>query len=345
MSVAEAITSGDASLLPGRRDEDWRWTDLRGLIRQVPAASPEGSAWTWESPLAQGLDEIVDVVNGRGRSDLEVLAGARKAVAWRFLSTAEAGAHNAELWVSVGEGATLTLVESYEGAAGDYLANARINIRVGKGAQVERVVFAADHAQGVSVVDATVELTGGASYAQTVLTSGARRQRIETRVAHPGAHADLRLDGVYLLAGQRNADLTTVVEHQGVDGVTSQLTKGVVRDQSRGVFQGRILVAEGADRTDARMGHHALILSDRAEIDAKPELLIFADDVQCAHGNTIGALDEDALFYAEQRGMPADVAKALLTQAFIGEVVDRIEHDAVREAAAAWAAARLEVAE
>ena len=343
MSIAEAITSGDASLLPSRRDEDWRWTDLRGLIRQMPAASPEGRPWAWESALAGQVDMEVGVVNGRGASDLEVAAGEEKFVAWRFLSTAEAGAHNAELWVSVGEGAKLTLVESYEGAAGGYLANTVVNIRLAKGAKVERVVFAADHAEGVSVVDASVELAAGAVYAQTVLTHGARRQRIETRVAHPGAHAQARLDGAYLLEGQHNADLTTVVEHQGVDGVTTQLTKGVVRDQSRGVFQGRIVVAKGADHTDARMGHHALILSDKAEIDAKPELLIFADDVQCAHGNTVGALDEDALFYAEQRGMPEDVARALLTAAFVGEVIERIEHDAVREAAQAWAAQRLEV--
>lgn len=343
MSVTEAISSGDAALLPGRRDEDWRWTDLRGLIRQIPTASPEGRPWAWESPLAGQADLVVGVVNGRGSTDLEVAAGEEKFVAWRFLSTAEAGAHTAELWVAVGEGATLTLVESYEAAAGGYLANANINIRLAKGARVERVVFAADHAEGVSVVDATVELAAEASYAQTVLTIGARRQRIETRVIHPGAHAQVRMDGAYLLEGQHNADLTTVVEHQGVDGVTSQLTKGVVRDQSRGVFQGRIVVAEGADRTDARMGHHALILSDKAEIDAKPELLIFADDVQCAHGNTVGALDEDALFYAEQRGMPEDLARALLTAAFVGEVIERIEHEAVREAAQAWAAQRLEV--
>jgi Fe-S cluster assembly protein SufD len=343
VNIAEAITSGDASLLPGKRDEDWRWTDLRGLIRQIPAASPEGRPWAWESPLAGQVGPEVVVVNGRGASDLEVAAGDEKVVAWRFLSTAEAGAHNAELWVSVGEGAKLTLVESYEGAAGGYLANTVVNIRLAKGAKVERVVFAADHAEGVSVVDASVELAADAAYAQTVLTHGARRQRIETKVVHPGAHAQLRLDGAYLLEGQHNADLTTVVEHQGVDGTTIQLTKGVVRDQSRGVFQGRIVVAEGADRTDARMGHHALILSDKAEIDAKPELLIFADDVQCAHGNTVGALDEDALFYAEQRGMPQDVARALLTAAFVGEVIDRIEHEAVREAAQAWAAQRLEV--
>ena len=116
-------------------------------------------------------------------------------------------------------------------------------------------------------------------------------------------------------------------------GTTDQLTKGVVRDQGRGVFQGRDQVASssGADQTDARMGHHALVLSDRAEVDAKPELEIFADDVLCAHGNTVGALDEDALFYAEQRGIPEDAARAMLTEAFVGEVIDRIEHDGARE--------------
>jgi Fe-S cluster assembly protein SufD len=89
------------------------------------------------------------------------------------------------------------------------------------------------------------------------------------------------------------------------------------------------------------MGHHALILSDRAEVDAKPELLIFADDVQCAHGNTIGALDEAAIFYARQRGMPEDVARAMLTEAFVGEVVDRIEHEGAREIARAWVSEQL----
>jgi Fe-S cluster assembly protein SufD len=89
------------------------------------------------------------------------------------------------------------------------------------------------------------------------------------------------------------------------------------------------------------MGHHALILSDRAEVDAKPELLIFADDVSCAHGNTVGALDQDALFYARQRGIPEAEAKALLTEAFIGEVIDRIEHEGAREVCRAWAAEKL----
>ena len=129
--------------------------------------------------------------------------------------------------------------------------------------------------------------------------------------------------------------------HSSLGGVTSQLTKGVVDGQARGVFQGRIVVERGADQTDARMGHHALITSDRGEVDAKPELEIYADDVSCAHGNTVGALDESALFYMEQRGLPADVARSLLTEAFLMEVVDRIGHEGARERVRAWLTERL----
>ncbi len=200
-------------------------------------------------------------------------------------------------------GASLVLLETYEGEGG-HLAELDLSIRLGEGAALERIVLADEDAGAVIVSRAEVALAPGSSFAQTVIASGARRQRLETRVSHPGGGAAARLDGIYLLADQRHADLTTVVTHEGMDGTTDQLTKGVVRDQARGVFQGRIVVSPGADKTDARMGHHALILSERAEVDAKPELEIFADDVACAHGNTVGALDEDALFYAEQRGIP-----------------------------------------
>jgi Fe-S cluster assembly protein SufD len=115
----------------------------------------------------------------------------------------------------------------------------------------------------------------------------------------------------------------------------------VVADQARAVFQGRIVVAHGADRTDARMRHDALVLSDKAEVDAKPELEIYADDVACAHGNTVGQLDEEALFYARARGIPLAAARALLTEAFLAEVVERIEHEPARVACAAWVERRL----
>ena len=338
MSVDLAIRTRDASALPSRRDEDWRWTDLRGLIRAVPLASEAFAGDLGDGPFSALAATSRVLVNG-GEAEITVGASEKLALALRIISRG-AGSHATRVSITLGAGARLRLLESYE-SDGASLASTEIQISLAEGAAAERVVVAEDHADAVSVSQAEIALAAGAEYSQTILTSGARRQRLETRVTHPGGGATLRLDGVYLLADKRHADLTTVVTHAGTDGTTAQLTKGVVRDQARGVFQGRIVVETGADRTDARMGHHALILSDRAEVDAKPELLIHADDVSCAHGNTVGALDEDALFYARQRGMDEDTAKALLTEAFVGEVVDRIAFDAAREIARGWVAQRL----
>jgi Fe-S cluster assembly protein SufD len=385
MSLASAIATRDASELPSRRDEDWRWTDLRGLIRQVPPQSPAVEDAVQRGGPFAGLsaDELV-IANGRhnwwpeknSRSvhyfehaapdaplaadclPMAVMAArdaneprasiltfkADGAALLRFVSDAHTTAHHARVGVVVEAGVKAVLLESYEGQGEDYLANYLLEVFLEDGAELERVVVAAEAAEAVLVTTADVRLSPGARFLQTTLTSGARRQRLETRVRHPGGHAQLRLDGVYLLRGKRHADLTTVVDHQGLDGATDQLTKGVVRDQARGVFQGRIVVAEGADKTEARMGHHALILSDQAEVDAKPELEIYADDVACAHGNTVGALDEEALFYIRQRGIPEPEARALLTEAFVGEVIDRIGHEGARDAARAWVGENLKEA-
>jgi Fe-S cluster assembly protein SufD len=340
MTLARAIETGDLAELPSRRDEDWHWTDLRGLVRELPPA-PKPFEGTLPAPRVEAYLEA-RIVNGDMPALITVAPGETQSAALRIIAAGEASAHVAEARIQVPAGGGLTLIETYEGLADGYVAEADITISVGEGARLERIVVADDAGgEGVLVSRAEVTLAPGARFSQTVVTSGARRQRLETHVAHPGAGAVARLDGVYLLKGQRHADITTVVTHAGVGGVTDQLTKGVVADQGRGVFQGRIVVAEGADKTDARMGHHALVLSDRAEVDAKPELEIFADDVACAHGNTVGALDEDALFYAEQRGIPEAEARAMLTEAFIGEVIDRIEHDRARELVRAWAAERL----
>jgi Fe-S cluster assembly protein SufD len=340
LNLARAISGGDPALLPSRRDEDWRWTDLRGLIRQVPAPSaPLDPRELGQGPFEHLVDASYVVANGETAPRIEIPAGAARTVALRFVSRGD-GAHVGRAQVHVAEGASLRLLESHEGRGG-YLAHAQLAVTLAKGAAVERLVLADEDAGAASVSQAEVTLAAGTEFGQTVATCGARRQRIETRVLHPGGGAKLRLDGVYLLDGKRHADLTTVVEHRGVEGVTMQLAKGVVRDQARGVFQGRIVAAQGADRTDARMEHHALILGERAEVDAKPELEIYADDVACSHGNTVGALDEDALFYARQRGIPPAEARALLTEAFVGEVVDRIRFEGAREMVRQWAAERL----
>ncbi len=345
MMLARAIAEQDAAHLPGRRDEAWKYTDLRSALRVVPPPSPEGAAPDGPGPLgAITAEHAITYVNGRcdGEGSFEARAGETTTLRLRFVSQATDTAHQAAFAVTVQEGASLTLLETYEGSGSAYLANVSLDIWLAEGATLERIVVLHEPADAVSVSTAEVELSPMSAYAQTVLTVGARLQRHETRLRHPGGGASVRIDGVYLLADKRHADLTTIVTHEGVEGVTSQLTKGVVRDQARGVFQGRIVVAHGADRTDARMGHHALLLTDGAEIDAKPELEIYADDVQCAHGNTIGALDDEALFYMRQRGIPEGEARALLMQAFLGEVTDRIVHSQAREVAAAWVAGRLE---
>jgi Fe-S cluster assembly protein SufD len=342
VSLAEAIETGDLARLPSRRDEDWRWTDLRALIRLAPPRSAP-----WDGPLPPGpfadvgAEEVL-VVNGHGPARLVLASGERRTLALRLVAAPNAGAHIARIAIDVGAGAELCLLESHEGLCEDYLIHADLDLTMGERARVERVVVSRQTASGVSVVSASIHGGRGGDFAQTIGGSGARRERIETRILNPGAGMSVRLDGVYLISGRRHLDITTVVTHVGPGGSTDQLIKGVADDQARAVFQGRIVVAEGADQTDARMGHHALILSDRAEVDAKPELEIYADDVACGHGNTVGALDEDALFYARQRGIPEFQARALLTRAFIGAVVDRIAHDGAREAVGAWVADHLE---
>ena len=343
MSLAAALRTDDVSKLPGRRDEDWRWTDLRGLLREIPPLSPEIEVAEGGPFAAVSADELA---YGNGRSSGGADYGNLTMVGdgtlrLRFVSDAAATRHSTFVAITVEEGDTVTLLESYEGRGSAYVASVEIALEVERDAHLTRIILVDEAADAILVSEARVVLHPGATFHQTVLTTGGRRQRIETVVTHPGAGGSVRMDGVYLLGDRRHADITTEVTHARPDGKTDQLVKGCVSGQARAVFQGRIIVARGADQTDARMGHHGLILSERAEIDAKPELEIYADDVACAHGNAVGALDEEAIFYARSRGIPEAEARAMLTQAFVSEVVDRIEHEGARAVARAWVAKQL----
>ncbi|HEY1561202.1 MAG TPA: Fe-S cluster assembly protein SufD [Caulobacteraceae bacterium] len=342
MSLARAIETGDLAELPSRRDEDWRWSDLRGLVRSIPERSPADDDHPEAPAPFDGLSATrIDFTNGdSGRID--VATNSNEIWAVTFRSTARAGAHVNRLDVAVGPGGSLVLLEAYTGARPDYVCETDIDIRLGEGCRLERIVVADDGEEAVNVSSSRIDIAPGARLDQTVVTSGARRQRLETRVRHPGGGAKVRLDGLYVIGGRRHGDLTTVVVHEGPGGDTDQVTKGVAIDQGRGVFQGRIEVRPGADRTNARMQHRALVLSDRAEVDAKPELEIYADDVACSHGNSVGALDEEALFYARQRGIPEDAARAMLTKAFLDEVVERIDHEGARDAVRRFVVAQTE---
>lgn len=330
----------DPSTFPSRRVEAWKYTDLRRVLRETPEPSPVIEIVPG-GPFADLGGEEIAFANGRAVGADTFMASGEQTLRLRFVSDATGTGHSASVRIAVKPGARLTLLESHEGVGAAYVANYRIELDVPAGAEVTRVVLIEEPAYAISVAVTNVKAALGAVYRQTTITGGARLQRQETHLAHGGEGTDVTLDGLYALSGERHTDLTSVVRHNGLNGVTSQLTKGVVRDTARGVFQGKIVVERGADGTDARMGHHALILGERAEVDAKPELEIYADDVQCAHGNTVGNLDENALFYMQSRGIPADEARALLTQAFLIEVVDRIAHEGAREVVRAWLEARL----
>ena len=342
MNAPPLIDLKDASSFPSRRVEAWKYSDLRRYLREAPPPSPSATVpLVGGGPFEAIGGEAMVFVNGRAVGETQMMVSGDRTVRLRLISRAEGTGHALTARLSVRAGAKLLLLESHEGQGSAYVAHSRLELDVARGAEVIRVVLTDEPADAISISQAEVRVEPGGVYRQTVLTTGAKLQRLETRVTHRAQGADVRLDGVYVLSGERQADLTTVVDHVAANGTTSQLTKGVVRDTARGVFQGKIVVERGADGTDARMGHHALILGERAEVDAKPELEIYADDVQCAHGNTVGNLDEAALFYMQQRGLPLDEARALLTQAFLIEVVDRIEHEGAREVAREWLTARL----
>lgn len=342
MSVLPLIDLKDASSFPSRRVEAWKYSDLRKYLREAPPPSPPASVPVVGGGPFEALGGVAMVfVNGRAVEDNALDVAGERTVRLRFISKAEGTGHAATARLSTRAGAKLLLLETHEGRGSGYVAHNRLELDVARGAEVIRVVLVEDPADAIAITRAEVRVEPGGVYRQTVLTTGAKLQRFETLLRHAGQGADVRMDGVYALSGERHADLTTVVDHVAADGLTSQLTKGVVRDTARGVFQGKIIVERGADGTDARMQHHALILGERGEIDAKPELIIYADDVQCAHGNTVGNLDEAALFYMQQRGIPADEARALLVEAFLIEVVDRIAHEGAREVARTWLTNRL----
>ena len=342
MSAPFRINLRDASTLPTRRDEAWRWSDLRRAVEMPVEPAPD-----LPPPYRPGVFSAVEggettFANGR-LSDGGALSRLRlgdEVRRLRFVTETAAAGWQAGVDIVVAAGAQATLLESYEGR-GRYVSHAASSIVLEPGASLERVVVLDEDAEAVNVSVAAVSLGFGARFSQTVVATGARLQRHETQLIHPGQGASVRMDGLYLLGGARHADLTSGVTHEG-GGETSQMFKGVAADRARAVFQGQIIVRPGADGTNARMRHDALLLSDTAEINAKPELEIYADDVQCTHGNTVGALDEEALFYIRSRGVPEAEAKALLMQGFIGEVVERIVHEGAREVVRAFVAARLE---
>jgi Fe-S cluster assembly protein SufD len=224
----------------------------------------------------------------------------------------------------------VTVVERYQTAA-QAMAMVAVEYTIGRNARLERLILIDENPDAIVLTGSNVTLEPGAHLQQTAYTFGGKLFRQQTNLRHGGQGATAAMNAVYLLNDGRHADFTSTATMSEPDGQLEQLIKGVVAKGGHGVFQGKILVNKDAQKTDARMNHRGILLEDGAEIDAKPELEIYADDVACAHGNAIGAMDELALFYMRQRGLPEDKARSLLIESFLAEPLEAIRHDKARE--------------
>lgn len=234
--------------------------------------------------------------------------------------------------IEVQAGASVTIIESHESRNGlGHLTNTLIEFELGDGAKVHhvRVNSCGDETNSLSTLAARVG--DNANFATLSMTTGARVSRHQIFVRFAGEHAHVALRGVSLLRGKQHADTTLTIDHATPNCDSREAFKTIVDGDATGVFQGRIVVAPHAQKTDARMSSKALLLSEGATMNNKPELEIFADDVQCAHGATCGELDDNLLFYIMARGLPKREAEALLLEAFVGDVIDEVEDETLRE--------------
>ncbi|GCE89923.1 iron-sulfur (Fe-S) assembly protein SufD [Komagataeibacter diospyri] len=241
--------------------------------------------------------------------------------------------------IVVEKGGRLALLDASVGR-GQYLHNPLYDITVADEGYLSHARIQAEGRQAVHLAVSHARVAAAGVYDSFTLTLGASLSRHEVHAGLTQPGASVHVNGAQLLSGHQHGDLTSVITHAAPDCVSRQTIKNVLSDQARGVFQGKILVERIAQKTDGYQMNQALLLSDGAEIDAKPELEIYADDVKCSHGATVGALDDDQLFYLRSRGIPNAAARSILIRAFLHDVVDQIDDqrlkDSLNLAVEAW---------
>jgi Fe-S cluster assembly protein SufD len=242
---------------------------------------------------------------------------------------AAASLHTRSL-VALGAHSRIQLIETFV-SEGRYWRNDVVAVRLATGAALDRVALVeeADEATHLAALDATLGAHSRLTSFELLLGGGTVRHETFVRSAGEGAYCGLY--GGFVASGRQQANFVTTVDHLAERGETRELFKGVAAGRAHGAFQGRITVRPGAQKVDAHMLSHNLLIGTRAAVDTKPELEIFADDVKCSHGAAVGDLDEAALFYLLARGIPREAARRMLIEAFIREAVEIVEPPAVRE--------------
>ena len=232
--------------------------------------------------------------------------------------------------IVVGRNAQATVVERYFGTQ-SYFTNAVTEIALAEHANLDHVKVQEESTTASHIANTQIVQGARSTFTSHYLSLGGALVRNEVRVRFDGEHAEATVNGLYLASGTQHMDNFTVIDHAQPNCASHELYKGILDDKSHGVFNGKIFVRKDAQKTDAKQTNKVLLLSDDATINTKPQLEIFADDVKCTHGATIGQLDPVQLFYLQSRGIPLDAARRLLTFAFANDIVNRVKIEAIRE--------------
>jgi Fe-S cluster assembly protein SufD len=364
--------------LPSRRDEAWKWTDLKRLIDRaysvdaVASVAKDVERLIASAPLVALHVQRVVVVNGVLQSSPKGMVVSQdapaiahddplltlnaklkaKTLALSFegnidqpieilhVTTGQGAAVASRLHIAVTAGAAATVIETFVGE-GEYLNNPVTTIDVAKGARLDRVKIETESARALHLSQVIVTLAADAIFNDFTLTSGAVLNRQNGVVEYHGENASAKVSGSYLLRGAQHADTALIIDHKVPNCMSRELFKCVMQDKARGIFQGKVIVRKDAQKIDGKQSSHALLLSETAEFDAKPELEIYADDVVCGHGTTCGDLNYDHLFYLKSRGIPEKEARAMLVEAFVDEAVETVENEMLREALFAFVSMRM----
>lgn len=236
--------------------------------------------------------------------------------------------------IVAGKNSQATFVERYLAVAGvseSYFTNAVTEILLGQGAVIDHYKVQQESLAAYHIANTHVVLGAAANFTTHYVALGGSLVRNEVRVRFDGQNAEATVNGLYLAAGKQHLDNYTVIDHAVPNCASHELYKGVLADQAHGVFNGKIFVRQDAQKTDAKQTNKVLLLSDAATINTKPQLEIFADDVKCTHGATIGQLDAEQIFYLQSRGIALAQARRLLTYAFANDIVGRIKIEAIRD--------------
>ncbi len=227
-------------------------------------------------------------------------------------------------------GSALTVIEDYvvlyqpRWQEEPHFTNAVTEIALADNARVNHVRVQRESSQSLHIANCAVSLGRASNYSSVSVALGARISRYNLKVVQEAEGATCALDGLTLISGRQLADTHTLIDHAQPHGSSRQLHKCIVGGSAHAVFNGKVMVREGAQRTDAQQSNRNLLLTGKAHIDTKPQLEIFASDVQCTHGATVGQLDSEEVFYLQSRGLTEAAARNLLTYAFGAEVIDRI---------------------